>query len=68
MNSDWTNKVEQRLASIETRNAVDAVHRDNVTERLVAIEDTLKWLVRLIIGGLLLGGLTFAIQGGLTMV
>lgn len=67
MNSDWIDKVEGRLAAIETRNAVDAVHRDNVTERLVAIEDTLKWLVRLVIGGLLLGGLTFAIQGGLTL-
>jgi len=68
VNSDWTDRVERRLAIIETRNAVDAVHRDNVSGRLAAIEDTLKWLVRLIIGGLLLGGLTFAIQGGLSLV
>lgn len=67
MTSEWGEKIEQRLANLETRNAVDAVHRDNVTERLVAIEDTLKWLVRLIIGGLLLGGMTFAIQGGLAL-
>ncbi|SEW15081.1 hypothetical protein SAMN04488515_1292 [Cognatiyoonia koreensis] len=67
MTTDWVEKIERRLAVIETRNAVDAVHRDNVTDRLVAIEDTLKWLVRLIIGGLLLGGLTFALQGGLML-
>lgn len=60
-------RIESRLNAIETRNAVDQVHRDNVTDRLVAIEDTLRWLVRLVIGGLLLGGLTFALQGGLTL-
>lgn len=67
MTDEWMDKIETRLAALETRNAVDAVHRDNVTDRLVAIEDILKWLVRLIIGGLLLGGLTFALQGGLTI-
>ena len=67
MADDWMDKIEDRLAALETRNAVDTVHRDNVTDRLVAIEDMLKWLVRLIIGGLLLGGLTFALQGGLTI-
>lgn len=67
MTDEWMEKVETRLSALETRNAVDKVHRDNVTDRLVAIEDMLKWLVRLIIGGLLLGGLTFALQGGLTL-
>ena len=67
MTEDWIKKVEARLAAIETCNAVEIVHRDNVTARLVAIEDALKWLVRLIIGGLLMGGLTFALQGGLSL-
>lgn len=65
MNEMWMQSIEQRLAALETRNAVDDVHRDNVSGRLGAIEDMLKWLVRLIVGGLLLGGLTFALQGGL---
>ncbi|MCG3267532.1 hemolysin XhlA family protein [Yoonia sp. I 8.24] len=64
MDRTWFDKVEQRLSSIETRNAVDEVHRDNVADRLGAIEDTLKWLVRLIIGGFLMGALTYALQGG----
>ena len=54
----------RRLAALELRNAVEEVHRANVSDRLSAIEDTLKWLVRLIIGGLLIGGLTYALQGG----
>ncbi|MGJ8623609.1 MAG: pseudouridine synthase [Yoonia sp.] len=65
MDSDWIVRLERRVIALETRNAVDAVHRDNVSDRLGAIEDTLKWLVRLIIGGLLMAALTYAVQGGL---
>ncbi|WP_439155237.1 pseudouridine synthase [Yoonia sp.] len=64
MENNLTDQFERRLAALETRNAVDAVHRDNVSDRLGAIEDTLKWLVRLIIGGLLMAGLTYVVQGG----
>ena len=56
-----------RLRMLETRNAVDAVHRDNVSNRLGAIEDTLKWLVRLVIGGMLLAAVSYAVQGGLAL-
>ena len=64
MDNDWTDRLERRIIAIETRNAVDEVHRINVSDRLSAIEDTLKWLVRLILGGLLMAGLTYALQGG----
>ncbi len=64
MDNEWIAQVERRLSTIETRNAVDEVHRVNVSDRLGAIEDTLKWLVRLIIGGLLMAALTYAVQGG----
>ncbi|MEJ6401697.1 pseudouridine synthase [Yoonia sp. 2307UL14-13] len=65
MDSEWIEAVDRRLTALETRNAVDEVHRSNVSDRLGAIEDTLKWLVRLIIGGLLMAALTYAVQGGL---
>ena len=65
MTETWLQSVEKRLAVLETRKAVDEVHMANLTARLISIEDTLKWLVRLILGGLLLAGLTFLIQGGL---
>ncbi len=62
--SDWTDTIEKRLVDLETHNAVNAVHRVNVADRLLAIEDTLKWLVRLIIGAFIVGGITYAVQGG----
>jgi hypothetical protein len=65
MDSNWGDAIERRIIALETRNAVDDVHRVNVADRLCAIEDTLKWLVRLIIGGLLMAGVTYAVQGGL---
>ena len=65
MENDWPSAVERRIVALELRNAVDEVHRANVSDRLTAIEDTLKWLVRLIVGGLLMGGLAYVLQGGL---
>ncbi|MDX8348727.1 hemolysin XhlA family protein [Cognatiyoonia sp. IB215446] len=64
MDKLWCDRMEKRIAALEMRDAVDEVHRDNVSDRLSAIEDTLKWLVRLIIGGLLMAALTYAVQGG----
>ncbi len=42
--------------------------RSNVEGRLGSIEETLKWLVRLIIGALLLGAMAYALKGGLAVV
>jgi len=65
MTDDWRRVVEKRLQSLELRNAVDEVHRSNVEGRLGGIEDTLKWLVRLIIGALLMGAMAYTLKGGL---
>jgi hypothetical protein len=67
MLSEWNARVEIRLNALETRGAVEEVHRDNVSDRLGYIEDTLKWLVRLVIGGLLMAALAFVLRGGLTL-
>jgi hypothetical protein len=67
MEASVMERLESRLRLLETRNAVDAVHRDNVANRLGAIEDTLKWLVRLIIGGMLMAAVSYAVQGGFTL-
>lgn len=67
MTDDWNRAIERRLSTIETRAAVDEVHRINVEARLSSIEDTLKWLVRLIIGALVMAGLAFAVSGGLAI-
>lgn len=62
---DWRSAVDRRVAALETRTAVDEVHRAMVERRLHAIEDTLKWLVRLVFGGLILSLIGFAVKGGL---
>jgi len=63
--TDWAKQADRRLSALETRTAVDEVHRAMVEKRLHSIEDTLKWLVRLVIGAVILGMLGVAIRGGL---
>ncbi|MEO1676797.1 MAG: pseudouridine synthase [Pseudomonadota bacterium] len=62
--TEWMNRVERRLSALETRTAVDEVHRAMVEKRLHSIEDTLKWLVRLVMGALILGIIAYALKGG----
>lgn len=57
-----------RVSAIETSSAVEEVHRLNISNRLQSIEDTLKWLVRLIIGGLLVAIVGFAVNGGFNVI
>ncbi|WP_368346275.1 pseudouridine synthase [Pelagovum sp. HNIBRBA483] len=67
MTEDWTQRIEQRLAQMETRHAVGDVHRGNVEKRLAAIEDSLKWLVRLVMGAVVMALLAFVISGGFAL-
>lgn len=64
MTDDWARNIENRINVLETRNAVEEVHRINVESRLTSIEDTLKWLVRLIIGAFIMAVLAYALKGG----
>jgi len=68
MNDDWRRTIEKRLQGLELRSAVDEVHRTNVEGRLGAIEETLKWLVRLIIGAFLMGAMAYALKGGFILI
>lgn len=52
------------MSVLETKRAVSDVHGQNVEKRLGAIEDTLKWLSRLIVGALILAAVGFALSGG----
>lgn len=42
MEPDREARLEMRLIALETRGAVDEVHRENIADRLGYIEDTLK--------------------------
>ncbi|MDF9301599.1 hemolysin XhlA family protein [Tritonibacter mobilis] len=64
---EWKRTTEARLAALETRNAVDDVHRINVENRLTSIEDTLTWLVRLVMGAIIMAAIAYALKGGLNL-
>ncbi|RYH03016.1 pseudouridine synthase [Salipiger sp. IMCC34102] len=63
MQHDRLGAIERRLIDLETSNAVNAVHQVNVGERLSSIEDTLKWLVRLVVGGMILAVISVTLEG-----
>ena len=67
MTDDPLRQIEHRLFQLETRSAVEDVHRSNVEVRLSAIEDTLNWLVRLVIGALLMAAVAYAVRGGFSL-
>lgn len=56
-----------RLNGIEKKMAVEEIHRMNVESRLGSIEDLLKWLVRTVMGAILLAAVAFALSGGLKL-
>jgi len=59
--------LEMRLAALETKDAVADVHRVNVEKRLAGIEETLRWLTRLMIAALIMAVMAFVAGGGLVL-
>ncbi|AUQ95979.1 hypothetical protein MACH17_26960 [Phaeobacter inhibens] len=64
---EWRRVVERRLQALEMSNAVDEVHRTNVEKRLDSIEDILRWLVRLVVGAMIMGAIAYALKGGFSI-
>lgn len=61
----WKSAMEARIQKIETAIAVDKVIGANIDARLVKIEGTLTWLVRLVMGVIILGLVSAAFGAGL---
>lgn len=61
---DRFREIEARMTVIEKALAVDQVTGKGIEKRLDKIEDTLTWLVRLIIGAIILALVGFALGGG----
>lgn len=59
--------IRTRVSALEKADAVANVHRINVETRLKSIEDTLKWLVRLVLGALILALIGFILGGGMNV-
>ena len=68
MDSEWTQRIERQMHTLDTRTAVEQVHRAAVERRLSVIEDTLKWLVRLVIGALITAAIAYVIKFGVLPV
>jgi hypothetical protein len=64
MNEQWMIGVDKRLQSVETFQAVEANHRINVERRLGGIEQSIRWLIQLVGGALILAVVGFALNGG----
>lgn len=56
-----------RLTAVETTHSVNEVHHQNVERRLAAIEDGQKWIVRLILGAIILALVGTVLQGGVAI-
>ncbi|MEL6509405.1 MAG: pseudouridine synthase [Pseudomonadota bacterium] len=67
MDPEVLRAIDARLHTLETKGAVDEVHRSNVENRLSGIEDTQKWLVRLILGAWIMSAVAYAIKGGFVL-
>lgn len=67
MDPEVLRAIDARLYALETKGAVDEVHRCNVESRLSGIEDTQKWLVRLILGAWIMSAIAYAIKGGFVL-
>ena len=67
MTDEWAQLVDQRIARLETSNAVDEVVRATVESRLHAIEDMLKWMIRLVMGGLIMAMVAYVVAGGMAL-
>lgn len=57
-----------RIRALETLEAAAAVSRENMGDNLKSIQSDIRWLIRLVIGALLLAIIGFAMQGGFTEV
>lgn len=58
---------ETRIRKLELSEAGATQWRESTTEKLDGIEDSLKWVTRLVLGGLILAAITFVIAGGLNV-
>ena len=67
MDPEVLRAIDARLHTLETKGAVDEVHRSSVENRLSGIEAAQKWLVGLILGAWIMSAVAYAIKGGFVL-
>ena len=65
MSDERLQAIETRLTAVEKALIRDEVVGEVVAKRLDKIEDTLVWLVRLIVGTIVIGLASFILRGGI---
>lgn len=55
---------ENRITKLETHTAVEAVRSEHIQQSLKKIDDGITWVLRLVIGGLIVAAIGFALNGG----
>ena len=65
--ADRIDEHDARIRSLETSGAASAVSVRGIERRLDQIESTLTWLVRLIIGAIIMAFIGFVLSGGLQL-
>lgn len=63
--SDEIAELEKRMNAIELKIATSEIERKAFVSRIGSMEDTIKWVVRLIIGTVILTLMGAALKGGL---
>lgn len=56
---------ETRLTKLETVSAVAAERSEHIQKSLDKIESSQSWLIRLVLGGIIMGVIAFLLKGGL---
>lgn len=55
---------DNRLTMLETHTAVAAERAEHIQKSLDKLESGQSWLIRLVLGGIIMGGVAFLIAGG----
>ena len=56
-----------RLTKLETHTAVAAERAEHIQKSLDKLENGQSWLIRLVLGGIVMGALAFLISGGMNV-
>ena len=59
--------IREQVFSLKSEKDVARIESTNLDKRLSSIEDTLKWLSRLIVGALVLALVAFVVSGGISV-
>ena len=67
MEEQWKTTMEARITKLETTSAVEEERHRGYTRRLDAIDGHLSWILKLLVGSILMGLITFMLKGGMVL-